>query len=70
MNLFVSIFEFTQSSKDKINSKDITETFLFSLFDSSVMSLLVEKVCILRALVDRVCGIVRWAGGGGKNIKN
>ena len=27
-----------QSRKDKINSKDITERFLFSLFDSSIMT--------------------------------
>ena len=26
-----------QSREDKINSKDITERFLFSLFDSSIM---------------------------------
>ena len=33
-----------QSRKDKINSKDITETFLFSLFDSSMMTQMVERV--------------------------
>ena len=32
-----------QSRKDKINSKDITEMFLFSLFDSSVMTQVVEE---------------------------
>ena len=38
MNEFVSISELTQSGKDKINSKDITDRFLFSLFDSSVVT--------------------------------
>ena len=33
-----------QSRKDKINSKDITERFLFSLFDTSIMSQIVERV--------------------------
>ena len=37
-----------QSRKDKINSKDITEIFLFSLFDSSIMSQIVERVCIVK----------------------
>ena len=33
-----------QSRKDKVNSKDITERFLFSLFDSSIMAQIVERV--------------------------
>ena len=33
-----------QIRKDKINSKDITERFLFSLFDSSIMTQIVERV--------------------------
>ena len=41
---FVSISELLQNRKDKINSKDITERFLFSLFDSSVMTQIVERV--------------------------
>ena len=32
---FVPISELMQRRKDKINSKDFTERFLFSLFDSS-----------------------------------
>ena len=32
------------SRKDKINSKDITEILLLSLFDSSVMTQMVERV--------------------------
>ena len=32
-------------AEDKINSKDITERFLFSLFDTSIMSSIVERVC-------------------------
>ena len=58
MNEFVSLSELTQRRKDKINSKDITERLLFSLFDSSVMSQIAEKVCTLRSLIDRGCGIV------------
>ena len=58
MNEFVSISELTQSRKDKINSKDITGRFLFSLFDSSVMLQIAERVCILRSLKDRGCGIL------------
>ena len=46
MNEFVSISELLQNRKDKINSKDITERFLFSLFDSSIMRLIVERVYI------------------------
>ena len=33
-----------QSKKDKISSKDIAERFLFSLFDSSIMTQIVERV--------------------------
>ena len=33
-----------QSRKGKFNCKDITENFLFSLFDSSIMSQIVERV--------------------------
>ena len=44
MNEFVSISELIQSRKDKINSKDITERFLFSLFDSSIMAQIAERV--------------------------
>ena len=58
MNEFVS--ELTQSSKDKINSKDITDRFLFSLFDSSVTSQIAERVCTLRSLIERRYAIVGW----------
>ena len=58
MNEFVS--ELTQSSKDKINSKDITDRFLFSLFDSSVTSQIAERVCTLRSLIERRYPIVGW----------
>ena len=44
MNEFVSISELMQSRKDKINFKDITERFLFSLFDSSIATQIVERV--------------------------
>ena len=40
---FIPIFELMQSRKDKIKSKDITERFSFSLFDSSTMTQIVEK---------------------------
>ena len=58
MNEFASISELTQSRKDKVNSKDITGRFLFSLFDSSVMLQIAERVCTLRSLMDRGCGIL------------
>ena len=48
VNEFVSISELMQSRKDKINSKDITERFLFSLFDSSIMTQIVERVCTVK----------------------
>ena len=45
MNEFTSISELMQSRKDKTNSKDIiTERLLFSLFDSSVMTQIVERM--------------------------
>ena len=47
------------SRKGKINSKDITGRFLFSLFDSSVMLKIAERVCTLRSLIDSGCGIIR-----------
>ena len=67
MNEFVSLSELTQRRKDKINSKDITERLLFSLFDSSVMLQIAERVCTLRSLVDRECGKVVLVE---KNIKS
>ena len=56
MNEFVSISELTQSKEDKINSKDITERFLFCLFDSSVLSQI--AMYTLGSLIDMGCGIV------------
>ena len=44
MNEFVSVLELMPSRKDGINSMDITEIFLFSLFDLSVMSKIAERV--------------------------
>ena len=44
MNEFVPISKLMQSRKYKINSKDITERFLFSLLDTSIMSQIVERV--------------------------
>ena len=41
---FVSIAKLMQSRKDKINSKDIRERFLFSLFDISVMPQIEERL--------------------------
>ena len=58
VNGFVSISEPVQSRKDKINSKDIGEKCLFSLFDSSGMSQIAERVCSPRSVIDRTCGIV------------
>ena len=43
-NEFVYISKVMLSRKDKINSKDITEILLLSLFDSSVMTQIVGKV--------------------------
>ena len=39
-----------QGRKEKIDCKDITERFLFSLFDSSVMAQLVEILCTVKLL--------------------
>ena len=44
MTEFVSIYELMQRIKDKTNSKDITERFLFRLFDSSIVMQVVERV--------------------------
>ena len=44
MNEFVSITELMPRRKDKVNSKDITERILFSLFDSSIMSKIVARL--------------------------
>ena len=46
MNEFVSISELLLNRKDKINSKDITEKLIFSLFDPSIMTQIVERVYI------------------------
>ena len=51
MNELVSIFELIESRKDKINYKDITERFLFSLFDSSIMTQIVERMCTVKFLI-------------------
>ena len=59
MNGFVSISELTKAEKIKSTLKDITGRFRFNLFDSSVMLQIAERVCILRFLIDRVCGILR-----------
>ena len=48
VNEFVSISELTQSRKDKINFKGIAERFIFSFFDSSVMSQRAERVCTVK----------------------
>ena len=58
MNEFVFISELTKSRKHIIDSKDVTERLLLSLLDSSVMSQIQERVCSLRYLTDRGCGIV------------
>ena len=68
MSEFVSISK--QSIKDKINSKDIIERFLFSWFDSLVKSQIAVRVCALRSLRGKGCGIVGREGGVEKNIKN
>ena len=49
-NEFLSISELMQSRKDKIESKEITERFLFILFDSSIMTKIVKRVCTLKFL--------------------
>ena len=58
MNEFVSISEVTQSRKIKSTLNDVTGRFLFSLFDSSVMLQIAERVCTLMSLIDRGCGIL------------
>ena len=50
VNEFVPISKLMQSRNDKINSKNITETFLFSLFDSSIMSQILESVSTVKSL--------------------
>ena len=50
VNESISISELMQSRKDKINSKDVTERFLLSLFDSSIMTQIVETVCTVKLL--------------------
>ena len=45
-----SISELMQSRKYRINCKDITERFLLSLFHSSIISHIVEKVCTAKLL--------------------
>ena len=44
MNEFISMSELMQSRKDKVKAKHITERFLCSLFDSSMMTQIVERV--------------------------
>ena len=51
VNEFVFISKLTQSRKDKINSKDITERFLFSLCDSSIMTQIVKRMCIYSKVI-------------------
>ena len=51
MNEFVSISELMQSRKDKINSKDNTERLLLSLFDSSVMTQITERMYIYSKVI-------------------
>ena len=50
MNEFVPISELMQRRKDKINSKDITERFLFSFFDSSITTQIAERVSTVELL--------------------
>ena len=47
-----------KAEKIKSTVKDITRRFLFSLFDSSVMLQILERVCALRSLIDRGCEIL------------
>ena len=42
---FQKIISQSTLSKALIKSKDIAERFLFSLFDTSIMSRIVERVC-------------------------
>ena len=43
MDAFVSISKLMPIRKDKTNSKNITERFLFNLFDTSIMPQVVEN---------------------------
>ena len=47
-----------KAEKIKSTLKDITGRFLFSLFDSSVMLQITERVCTLRSLIEIGCGIL------------
>ena len=47
-----------KAEKIKSTLKDITGRLLFSLFDSSVMLQITERVCTLRFLIDRGCAIL------------
>ena len=47
-----------KAEKIKSTLNDITRRFLFSLFDSSVMLQILERVCALRSPIDRGCGIL------------
>ena len=44
-----------QSGKDKINAKDITERFLFSLFNTSVMPQIIERMYIPFSIASGWC---------------
>ena len=44
-----------QSRKDEINSNDIMERLLFSLFDSSIMTQIVERMCTVKFLIASGC---------------
>ena len=44
-----------QSRKDEINSNDIMERLLFSLFDSSIMTQIVERMCTVKFLIASDC---------------
>ena len=40
-----------KAEKIKSAFKDITERFLFSLFDSSIMTQIVERVCTVKVII-------------------
>ena len=42
----------------KSTFKDITGRFLFSLLESSVMLQIADRLCTLRSLIDKGCGII------------
>ena len=48
VNEFVPMTKLIQIRNDKINSEDTTETFVFSLFDLSVMSEIVDRVSTVK----------------------